>query len=87
MPQDIIDLANVAEVMVSPIEHREPFELDRFDCGCLWDPIMGRWPFECAKHLAVRPEGCRCLTPGQDDGGTTCWQHHDCSDGSCTHGE
>lgn len=28
---------------------------------------------------------CRCATPGQDDGQTTCWLHHDCSDGSCTH--
>ncbi len=34
-----------------------------------------------------RLEGCRCLTPGQDDGQTTCWKHHDCRDGSCTHGE
>lgn len=30
---------------------------------------------------------CRCTHPGQDDGSTTCWVHHDCSDGSCTHGE
>lgn len=28
---------------------------------------------------------CRCITPGADDGFTTCWAHHDCSDGSCTH--
>ena len=28
---------------------------------------------------------CRCIHPGQDDGQTTCWKHHDCSDGSCTH--
>lgn len=30
---------------------------------------------------------CRCITPGKEDGQTTCWVHHDCSDGSCTHGE
>ena len=28
---------------------------------------------------------CRCIHPGHDDGQTTCWKHHDCSDGSCTH--
>lgn len=30
---------------------------------------------------------CRCLNPGMDDGQTTCWVHHDCSDGSCTHAD
>ena len=30
-------------------------------------------------------EDCRCVTFGQDDGETTCFVHHDCSDGSCTH--
>ena len=30
---------------------------------------------------------CRCTNPGQDDGSTTCWEHHDCSRGECTHGE
>lgn len=28
---------------------------------------------------------CDCKTPGLDDGDRTCWQHHDCLDGSCTH--
>ena len=28
---------------------------------------------------------CTCLNIGEDDGQTTCWLHHDCSDGSCTH--
>jgi hypothetical protein len=30
---------------------------------------------------------CRCTHPGLDDGSTTCWAHHDCSSGDCTHGE
>lgn len=30
---------------------------------------------------------CCCLNVGKEDGGKTCWQHHDCNDGSCTHGE
>lgn len=30
---------------------------------------------------------CRCRTPGHDDGDTTCWKHHRCEDGECTHGE
>lgn len=32
-----------------------------------------------------RPRECRCDSPGQDDGNQTCWLHHDCRDGSCTH--
>lgn len=28
---------------------------------------------------------CRCEVVGQDDGENTCWVHHDCTDGSCTH--
>lgn len=30
---------------------------------------------------------CNCTIPGQDDGSTTCWEHHDCMSGDCTHGE
>lgn len=30
---------------------------------------------------------CWCKNEGQDDGERTCWVHHDCSDGSCTHQE
>lgn len=28
---------------------------------------------------------CKCQTPGEDDGNTTCWAHHDCRAGDCTH--
>lgn len=28
---------------------------------------------------------CRCKNVGEDDGDTTCWVHHDCNDGTCTH--
>ena len=30
---------------------------------------------------------CNCKTRGEDDGKTTCWEHHDCYYGDCTHGE
>lgn len=30
---------------------------------------------------------CRCTNPGQDDGSNTCWVHHNCMTGDCTHGE
>lgn len=36
-------------------------------------------------ELPPAPDQCRCLNPPLDDGQTTCWLHHDCSDGSCTH--
>lgn len=32
-------------------------------------------------------DDCRCTNPGEDDGGNTCWPHHDCTKGECTHGE
>lgn len=32
-------------------------------------------------------EKCRCTNPGEDDGSNTCWTHHDCTKGDCTHGE
>lgn len=28
---------------------------------------------------------CYCNTPGMDDGQQTCFPHHDCNDGDCTH--
>ena len=28
---------------------------------------------------------CECVYPPEDDGLATCWIHHDCTDGSCTH--
>lgn len=28
---------------------------------------------------------CRCIQAGMDDGFSTCWIHHDCNDGSCSH--
>lgn len=28
---------------------------------------------------------CCCTNAGQDDGGKTCWQHHNCANGDCTH--
>mgnify|MGYP001648215961 FL=1 len=30
---------------------------------------------------------CLCATPGEDDGEFTCFIHHDCSEGTCTHWE
>lgn len=28
---------------------------------------------------------CRCRVFGEDDGNRTCWEHHDCTQGYCTH--
>lgn len=74
-----------------------------FTCGCLWrwwtgkvGPQNHRWERQCAYHAAQdRPtrefagitDVCTCLNVGRDDGATTCWIHHDCMDGSCTHME
>lgn len=30
---------------------------------------------------------CRCENVGHDDGKTTCWSHHNCQWGDCTHAE
>lgn len=30
---------------------------------------------------------CRCDSVGSDDGRHTCWQHHDCTLGDCTHND
>lgn len=57
----------------------------KFDCGCVWDWQKHEWGANCGQHTIMRPKDCTCLNPGQDNGATTCWQHHDCSDGSCTH--
>lgn len=47
-------------------------------------------PYDDVEHFKANWQDvgeCRCTNPGKDDGQTTCWEHHDCSDGSCTHGE
>ena len=36
------------------------------------------------KSLSYKPK-CECAHPPEDDGTTTCWIHHRCSDGICTH--
>jgi hypothetical protein len=41
-----------------------------------------------AKEFSIdQHKPCRCKNEGQDDGDITCWKHHDCRDGSCTHAE
>lgn len=69
-----------------------------FSCGCVWrwwvgepSKLNNRWEKQCEPHAAQeRPTDdtgrvCTCLTVGEDDGATTCWQHHDCFRGDCTH--
>lgn len=64
-----------------------------FSCGCVWRSWVGKpspknhtWEKQCKTHKnQYRPKDCSCLTVGQDDGGTTCWQHHNCYNGDCTH--
>jgi len=56
------------------------------DCGCRFDWRVVRWTVMCLTHANQdRPEGCVCLIVGQDDGAQTCFMHHDCSLGYCTH--
>lgn len=69
-----------------------------FDCGCTWLWNVGKphpnnfsWAKQCKPH-GSQPRAtdsfgreCVCLSVGQDDGAKTCWMHHDCRDGSCTH--
>lgn len=69
-----------------------------FSCGCEWrwwvgepSPKNNRWEKQCDLHKnQERPKDrlgreCSCLVVGQDDGATTCWQHHDCYNSDCTH--
>lgn len=34
-----------------------------------------------------RKKDCTCINPGEDDGFFTCWRHHNCAWGDCTHNE
>lgn len=64
-----------------------------FTCGCIWrwwtgevGPQNHRWEKQCIFHAnQLKAEDCTCLNVGEDDGATTCWPHHDCSLGYCTH--
>lgn len=38
-----------------------------------------------AELLQLVKKRCSCRTIGKDDGDHTCFKHHDCRDGSCTH--
>lgn len=35
--------------------------------------------------MAADYDKCICKTLGEDDGEFTCWNHHDCFRGDCTH--
>lgn len=41
-------------------------------------------PPEMLTGLSFNQE-CLCETPGEDDGRTTCFLHHNCNRGECTH--
>ena len=69
-----------------------------YECGCVYrhwigkpSPKNGQWEQQCKTHKAQeRPvdntgRKCCCLNVGEADGPTTCWQHHDCWRGDCTH--
>lgn len=59
-----------------------------FLCGCIWSFNTHEFSEICPDHRdQERPEYCSCLNIGEDDGITTCFEHHDCSDGSCTHND
>lgn len=55
--------------------------------NCCDTPILFVHASQFQTYAECKNCECRCLHPKQDDGDTTCWKHHDCSDGSCTHGE
>lgn len=69
-----------------------------YTCGCVWRSWVGKpspknrkWEKQCKLHAnQVRPidgngDECVCMVVGQDDGATTCWQHHNCYNSDCTH--
>lgn len=69
-----------------------------YTCGCVWrwwvgkpSPKNHKWEKQCKLHAnQKRPidntgRECVCMVVGQDDGATTCWQHHNCYNGDCTH--
>lgn len=62
-----------------------------YDCGCEWSSKLYDWVDMCPDHSKQeRPVNelhgkCHCLNVGEDDGPHTCWQHHDCFRGDCTH--
>lgn len=35
----------------------------------------------------IKVKECRCENSGRDDGNYTCWEHHNCRSGDCTHAE
>ena len=85
-------------VLDAMVQYTGDIHVTKYTCGCLWrwwvgqpSPLNNNWQEQCDTHKAqVRPTDstgrvCCCLNVGEDDGATTCWQHHDCFKGECTH--
>lgn len=51
------------------------------------DSIVVPMPKRAKKSKQIKVEVCACEHVGQDDGQYTCWLHHDCRRGDCTHAE
>lgn len=50
-------------------------------------PVMALkiWATKHQTYVECYACQCRCINPGEDDGQTTCWTHHNCFNGDCTH--
>lgn len=55
--------------------------------ACCDKQILKLYASEHQTFLECETCKCRCITPGLEDGQITCWPHHDCNDGGCTHQE
>lgn len=71
------------DVWEEAVAHRDHHiysgEVLKEDSGFIWNSSMGK--------NKILLNGCNCRVAGNDDGNNTCWEHHDCNDGSCTHAE
>lgn len=50
-----------------------------------WEDSEIAKAFKRLQSDIITGEVCRCENKGQDDGQQTCWEHHDCNRGDCTH--
>jgi hypothetical protein len=49
-----------------------------------YEKPFGKWYRELIRDIDSGAV-CRCNNSGYDDGTMTCWVHHDCRNGDCTH--
>ena len=59
--------------------------LKLIDKKCCDNPKLVLQGDELQSYTECENCGCLCNTPGKDDSQITCFMHHDCSLGYCTH--